>query len=146
MLHFTIRQYNNQTDEAFIYNSTLISMRNSAAYRHLANDVFYGFWNIRLAEVIANSTILVAVDPDDTQVIYGFLIVGNTPPSTPFNIIHFAYTKAALRKNGICKALMKAASLPPIPIVYTISTIAGDGMAKNMQPSPIHNPFLIVNK
>jgi hypothetical protein len=122
----TVRDYN------FLISSWTKSARH--AFPDVDDKVYYQDYKSKVRDLLANKDTLLAVDPEDSSIILGFMTYEP-------NIIHYVYVKHALRGFGIAKQLSTIAS-SEIPTTVTILTShAKKYMAKH--PGYItYNPFL----
>ena len=62
------------------------------------------YHDIILKKILTNCTLLVACDPEDTDVIWGYVAFDQVDP-----VLHFVYVKGAFRRMGIGTRLMEEA-------------------------------------
>lgn len=97
-------------DRNFVLKTWLLTLRNASHESwHVENEDFFAGEQIVLKRVLAHPTcrVLVAHPLDDVDLIAGFLVF-----EAP-DLVHFVYTKAALRRAGVARALVQAAGLDP---------------------------------
>lgn len=107
MLNYAIRPFESDIDYNFIISSWLKSLRND--HTSLSNDLYYSRFKEEIERKINLANILVAVDREDPEHVYGY-IAYNT---IPCKIIHFIYIKLTYRNLGLCKALVNKAVQDP---------------------------------
>ena len=64
------------------------------------------YHDIILKKILTNCTLLVACDPEDTDVIWGYIAFDQVDP-----VLHFVYVKGAFRRMGIGTRLLSEAGL-----------------------------------
>ena len=64
------------------------------------------YHDIILKKILTNCTLLVACDPEDTDVIWGYVAFDQVDP-----VLHFVYVKGAFRRMGIGTRLLNEARL-----------------------------------
>lgn len=97
-------------DRNFVLKTWLLTLRNASHESwHVVNEDFFAGEQVILKRVLARPSCrtLIAHPPDDPELIAGFLVF--EPPV----LVHFVYTKAALRRAGVARALLEAAGLDP---------------------------------
>ena len=62
------------------------------------------YHDIILKKILTNCTLLVACDPEDTDVLWGYVAFDQVDP-----VLHFVYVKGAFRRMGIGTRLMEEA-------------------------------------
>lgn len=90
-----------EQDLNFIFNSWLKSYRNSSFAEHIPNDIYFTFQKEVIRLLLERSTIFVAVNPEDSSQVYGYLVFED-------NIVHWCYVKFTYRKLGVMRKLLKA--------------------------------------
>lgn len=114
MTDFALRQFDSATDTPYVLSSWVRTCRGQFPWRHCTDKD----WNVQFREralaVLERSQCLVACDPEDASVIYGFAVF---EPEA----LHFVYVKGAFRGFGIGKALTLAAC-PTLGTCQTVVT------------------------
>lgn len=125
-------------DTNMVLKSWLLTLRNNSHLSWFVSnpDFFAGEQRI-LKRLLARSRVLIAHPPDDAELIAGFIVV--EPPE----LVHFLYVKAALRRQGVGRALLKAADLDPERgFVATAATYdLTKGWMHNRWPAIRFNPY-----
>lgn len=88
------------SDIPFIFNSWLSVMR-AETPKDISNDIFFSNHHKLVEKALMRSRTCVAVNPEDHNQIYGF-IVGTKKPC----VLHFAYVKGIFRRMGIANQLI----------------------------------------
>lgn len=125
-------------DDNFVLNAALITLRNRSHLSwHVGNSDFFAGEPRILKRLLARSRVLIAHPPDDAELIAGFIVV--EPPE----LVHFLYVKAALRRQGVGRALLRAADLDPERgFVATAATYdLTKGWMHNRWPAIRFNPY-----
>ncbi len=115
MSHYKLRPYHHE-DESFVFNSWLKSTRED--FSTVSNSKFYATYKDHIKELLGKSKITIACDPEDSEFIYGYMVVqyaGDVP------IIHWIYVKSPFRKVGLMKAMLETvvAELGTEPVIIT---------------------------
>lgn len=141
---FTLRACRT-SDESFIRNSWLKSLRNLPHFVDVPNAVFYDGMNKRIDELLKNSYVLVAADPEDDGIIWGYVVVSSTPlgrETVP--VLHYLYVKQTFRGFGIAmKMLENVIGTEPEDIVFCTAwspKMRDSKLTKTFRLT--HNPFL----
>lgn len=92
-----------EKDIAFITSTWLNACWNSKKYKDMKKSVFMEGHHKAIQKRINSFSCVVASDPSDPYVIYGYIIY-NRP-----HTLHFAYVKGNFREFGVCKQLVKEA-------------------------------------
>jgi hypothetical protein len=92
-------------DVQFIVCSWLKSNRNSDLTNYVNNEDYYKNHPKIIEDLINRSLITMAVDPEDDNHIYGYVVHENT--GSKF-IIHYIYVKYTYRNFGIAKKMLTA--------------------------------------
>ena len=123
-VNIKIREFDVDKDLNFLYNSFLKSFRGALINKKVSNAIYYKNEQRILTEYIQSpgASILIACDPADENVIYGYLIY-----NLERNEIFWAYCKEAFRRLGIFKKLLIESKLNILkPIIYRHSTFGGE--------------------
>lgn len=101
-------RFSTENDLPFIYNSWLKDYRGSDFAKFINDKDFFTYHHILIEEIIKrpSSDILIACDPEDSNVIYGWVCVEAQ------TTLHYAYVKASFRGLGIFTKLLNNSSLP----------------------------------
>ena len=139
-LPITIRPAN-ASDIGFIFNSWLKSFRNSDFAINISNEIYYAEHHKVIESLLKNYNVLVAVNSDDLNQIYGFICGGHTE-----NIltIHYVYVKHTFRKMGIGELLLNSFEHnPEYASIYTHRTKSSNQLSKKY--NFIYHPYVGVN-
>lgn len=91
------------SDIAFIYSTWLNSYRNDSSIGlSVRKSVFFDNYQLILDQLMDSSETIIACQPDEENVVYGFMTFD---PKT----IHYAFVKEAFRRLGIAKSLFQYA-------------------------------------
>lgn len=123
----------NESDLNFVAASWKQSFRKE--YPKLTKDEFFEVINPKVDKIIERSDILIACDPEEPRVIYGYLVY-KVVESIP--VVHFAYVKQSLRRFGILKAMFK--------VVQDISSQTLVGTFKRSRDQWLYDKFSIIHK
>ena len=82
---------------------------------------------------------LVACDPVDPNVIYGYLVMGEVAGE---DVVHYVYIKSAFRQMGIAKMLAKSAHLNLDKFSFTHWTYSTDWLVEKL-PGGTYVPYLV---
>jgi ribosomal protein S18 acetylase RimI-like enzyme len=85
------------------------------------------YHDIILKKILTNCSLLVACDPEDTDVIWGYVAFDQVDP-----VLHFVYVKGAFRRMGIGTRLLRQFmnSLPGDPLEPVIVSHRTEGLFK----------------
>jgi len=105
-LPLAIRPYDKVIDEDFLFTTFLKSYRNSSFARAIPTPIYFYCQRKRIERLIENKNveILIATDPENTDVIYGYAIIESGC------ILHYVFVKNNFRMLGIASKLL--ANLP----------------------------------
>jgi hypothetical protein len=113
-LEITIRDAN-PDDINFIYSTWLESYRYDSYFgKSHRNTIFFNDYRKVIDRLLEISKTIVACDPSETSVIYGYLTF---EPS----VLHYAFTKGPFKRLGVFTTLFNAA-FPSGPVEYTHRT------------------------
>lgn len=102
-----------ENEKAFIYNSWLKSFGKSAEARRMIGRVYFqGYENIINKIKDSNAYVALALNPDDSDQILGYLVF-SFDDEIALSVIHYVYVKEAFRKLGIAKKLLEAVHEKP---------------------------------
>lgn len=118
-------------EQAFVISSWLKSYRSSPFVRLVDNDVYYREQAKLVLSALEGSVTLMAVDPQDDDVIWGFIVFG-------VNRVEYIYVKHLMRLNGIAKLLWEAADKPA---VANCLTHAGESILRKYPTVLSFNPY-----
>ncbi len=113
-------------DLPYIMNSWLRGFRNSQLTQFISNESYYSFYKQVITSIIHASRIVLAVDPEDPNHIFGYLVYQIDGDQI---ILHWLNTKLLFRRFGVASALLKAAH----PAYGTSETVCS-----HLPVSPIH--------
>jgi len=111
-------------DISFITATWMRALWHSGMYKHIRKQIFMTEHHDAIQRRIRALECVVACNPDDPYVIYGYLVF-----SRP-NVVHFAYTKGSFRGMGIAKNLI-GQSIDSDNIVYTHQTDYSKELARD---------------
>lgn len=109
-------------DEAFVYESWMLSYRDSPHTRKWSDYDYFEYVRERVNKILARSTVLVARPVDWDEGILGWLCFEKQRPSTYY--LHYAYTKTAYRQSGIASSLLRE-SEPTGNLLFTHLKLPG---------------------
>lgn len=121
-------------DIPFIYSTMLKSLQTDSIMGKLTTaSIFYKEYRHVIDDILFDSTTLVACDPANPEVVYGYLIYQRP------NIIHYAFTKQAFRRLHVQTRLLNVASLSnPVTITHKTKSINFAQLR--------YNPFLLYRR
>ena len=123
----------NENDISFIYASWLNSYRNDSYIgMSVRKTIFYREYQTIIDSILGRGKVIVAVKPDETNIIYGYIIYEP-------KVLHYVFVKEAFRRLGICKELLRAAGSPQTATHKTRST-------EFLDTKFTYNPFILYNK
>jgi GNAT superfamily N-acetyltransferase len=99
----------------FVFSSWLRSLEDFQ--KHSGKSFDFVKERNRINSLASHAIVLAAVDPDDHDEIYGWVAYEFVPEPT----VHYAYVKAAMRRLGVARALLRCA----LPDGKAISTATG---------------------
>jgi GNAT superfamily N-acetyltransferase len=89
-----------------------------------------------------DATVLLAVNPEDTEQIYGWMCASH--PNEEAVILHYCFVKQPFRHLGISKELLKASLKEKSRVFYTHFTHSGkEYLFKNLGECAIYNPYMM---
>jgi hypothetical protein len=127
---------------AWVYKSWLESYHDDGVdLRGARMSLYSALMTRRMQRIVEGSTVLVAVEPDDTDHLFGF-VVGELSASIP--TIHFAYTKATRREHGIAGLLVRSllsrlGAAPGTEWHFSHATTLGKHIAQRVNHGGRHN-------
>lgn len=134
-------------DANFIYNSWLKSYRDSYAVQGVGNGLYYEYHHDLAKDLMVHSVEnggqLIACDPEDPSVIYGYVVYSriNSNPC-----IHYIYVKHPFRKFGLAQAFIdRVWKDKRNPCVFTHMTRQGKiifNKLKDQGLEAVFNPYL----
>ena len=139
MSQFSLRPYDRDSDFPYVIRSWTQCCHGTFPWRIAPERVWGVEWRARCVAVLERSSCMIACDPEDHSVIFGFIIYEP-------DVLHFVYTKHAFRGFGIAHALVNAAApelgkrettitwVPPRPKEHPECDIIG-------QHNLVYNPF-----
>lgn len=94
-----------KSDESFVYNAWLKSYKDSPCGKTMINDVFYDNHKLIVSSLIKDPLvdIVLAVNPEDRDQIYGFCCLEKTPK---VSTLHYVYVKYNFRQFGIARDMV----------------------------------------
>ena len=94
-----------EEDLPFIYNSWLKSYRFSHFGEKITNTIYFTDHHKVLENLIKQSKVIVACNPEDPSQVYGYIVGG---AREGVFLLHFLYVKHTFRNMGIGKTLLDA--------------------------------------
>jgi len=88
------------SDEAFLMSSWLKSYRDRES--HVRTTIYFPMQKEVIEKLLARSKVVVAVDPEDTDMIYAYAV-----GEPAVNTLHYVYVKHSLRMHGVAKKLVE---------------------------------------
>lgn len=134
-------------DLPFIYSSWLKSYRQSDYAKNLTNDVFFGEHKKLIERILASETtqIIMLVNVDDADQIYGFIVAEHRFLKDPSDVVHYCYLKYNFRKFGIMSdAISKLGLLQSHKLNY-ITHIPRDFSKLVLRYNLSFNPYLLMS-
>lgn len=110
------------SDLDFVKRSWHTSFEHSQLASTLSREVYLREWWLILDELCRRSSILIAADPDNADVIIGFIVFEDRE-SDHMITIHYAYTKRDFRQAGVASALAQAAGIKDHNFIFTHRSI-----------------------
>lgn len=95
----------NPKDSSFLLDSWIREERDKFPNNLVDKAIFYEHYKEIVKVLISKSMVLLAVNPEDTDQIYGYLVFEK---NFEIPIIHFLYVKLVFRENGIATQLIKS--------------------------------------
>jgi hypothetical protein len=129
-------------DIPFLYSTWLKAMKyDSDIGLSVRKSIFFEQYRQILDNILSDSKVLLAVHPDEPNVIFGYLVYQEP------NILHFSFVKETFRRLGIASDLVKIAMAGSPIYIMTHQTRFLNEIADNLRHySLTHNPFLLYNK
>lgn len=127
-----------EEDLPFIFNSWLKSFRDSPQVQGVPNTLYYAEQHALIGQLLKDSYVLIACNPDDPGQIYGYA-VGCAKPEPDHSVLHWVYVKHPFRNFGIAKALVHDVC-GDRPLYYTHRVKNSDRIAGDR--SATFNPYL----
>tara|TARA_R110002126_G_scaffold287977_1_gene441119 strand:- start:310 stop:711 length:402 start_codon:yes stop_codon:yes gene_type:complete len=118
-------------DMNFILNSWLKSYKDSVICENIPANIYYEEHKKTVETHIANSSIIMAVNPEDPDQIFGYCVY--EAPMT----LHYMYVKYPFRKFGIGKDLYLEAGSPTI-----VSHLPRDYKTLKKKYGLIYTPYI----
>ncbi len=132
------------SDTSFIMNSWLKSYRYDSYFtKRITDTIFYKYHHVICTRILERPTtqVLVACDPEDSNVIYGYLVYEKDANSSKY-VVHYGYVKGPFRTLGIVSTLLKASELDLNESYVSHWTTATDWIIKKF-PNLTYVPYLI---
>lgn len=126
ILQMTSLQPAEPNHQNFIFSSWLRSYRNSDITRFVPNEVYYEKHSELVTKLLDTSTVLMAVNADCPDQIFGFICYDETA-------IHYVYVKYIYRKMGLAKLLLEQA----------LHTTVVTHLPPKLSPTFTYNPYLL---
>lgn len=89
-----------EVDLPFIVSTWLESYIRSPATRRIPKAVFLGYHRQVIDRILAQHGAMVACDPGDPDVLYGWRVLGGPA------LLHYCYVKETRRNQGVARALL----------------------------------------
>lgn len=132
-----------ESDLPFVWHSMLASIQERIPYRFADKRLFHVEMTARIKALVERSSVLVACDTEDEDVIFGFVV-------TEGDVLHFVYVKFAFTSLGIARQLVVSA-LPHVGSRETTISVL-PGRKKDQETTTgatlakyrlVFNPFLL---
>lgn len=122
-------------DEPFIYSTWLKHYREESDFgKSMPNTVFFkGHHNV-INNLLLTSDTIIAHDPEDEQVIWGYLVFEK-------GIIHWVYVKGRFWRNEIAKTMINSASIDLQTVNYSHKTYLASKLLEKYTQA-VYNPYL----
>lgn len=120
-------------ERAFVLSSWLKSYRNAPHMRLVDNNTYFAKQAANIMAILDCSRCLVAADPEDDTVLWGFIVV-------EFDFCHYVYVKHLMRHHGLARALWSAAGRPPWASALTH---AGEAIFRKHKDVLRFDPFAV---
>jgi ribosomal protein S18 acetylase RimI-like enzyme len=128
-----------EEDLPFIYNSWLKSYRFSHFGEKITNTIYFTDHHKVLENLIKQSKVIVACNPEDPSQVYGYIVGG---AREGVFLLHFLYVKHTFRNMGIGKTLLDAMGHDSSSAaVYTHHTRMADKLAS--KHNFVYHPYLM---
>lgn len=129
-------------DMPFIYSSWLKSYKQSFAAKDITNSVYY-YHHHKLIENIVDDggKVLVACDPTDDQVIYGYFIY-TLLPKFAVPCLHYVYVKQPFRGLGVAKAMLTESKIDTSKL-SVCTHMSGIGKLAAEKYNFVYNPYIV---
>ena len=131
-----------ESDIPFIYSSFLNCIKyDSAVGLSVRKGIFFENYRTVIDSILRNENcnVLIACKPDETKVIFSFLVFEPT-------IIHFVFVKESFRNFGIAKALFNQAFLDyKGDVTITHRTQFIESLLRN-HAQLVYNPFVLYRR
>jgi len=134
----TYRPIQTASDEAFVYNAWLKSYKDSPWGKPLINDIFFTNHKEIVKKLLDSSEVLLAVNPEDPDQIYGFAVIEKSPR---VSIIHYVYVKYNFRKLGLARDLVE--TLEPMAYKVKFVTHVPRDIAILKKFNLVFNPYIL---
>lgn len=139
-----------EDDYSFIYHSWLKSYRatwdrGANTTRHIDKDVYYYYQKHIIRDLLQESHVMVAVNPDDLDQIYGYCLAQTSERGC--GVIHYIFVKQSFRRLGIATLLYAEArrrthTLGRDPMIATHATgVFHKELGEKY--NVIYNPYLL---
>lgn len=129
-----------QEDWNFISSCFLKSMRRCEAFKNVNSFQFYKLMQQKLEQAILDYDVVVACDPQNTNIVYGYLIARRGEDPNCIELFH-GFVKYPFRKMSIGSYMVKSIS-SAVNIEYAFETFAMKRLKKKGYFNFIHNPLL----
>ncbi len=132
-------------DQGFIFNSWLKSFRANSEWAHaMPAQIYYDNHKRVVAQLLHDSSVLVAANPDDPDQIFGYVVY--QPTLGHVAVLHWLYVKHTYRRLGIGgevfrTALRLAQHDDTLPVVGTHFTTLWSALADKWRL--VFNPYVI---
>jgi hypothetical protein len=129
---FDIREYNPETDKAFVMATTLNGVY-YGCHEKFDKRLFMNTYKLVLQRILEslNVVIMVACSNEEPNLIFGYSIM-----SSDYQTIHWVFVKKIYRQVGIGRALV-----PAFATSYTHVTEIASKLVLKFESKPVYNPF-----
>ncbi len=133
-----------ETDRDFITRSILMSfMHGSKEVQKINRDSYMQAHNGTLNKLIDNCESLIICDPEDEDLIYGFIIYEN---GEKFDVLHYIYVRKAFRKNRFAAELLSKVFKKRNLAVSHMTDEFKPARLKKLWEKVIYDPYLRILK
>lgn len=129
-----------EVDIPFIFNSWLQSYRKSPSARNITNTTFYSEHHKIIEQCLKNSLVVMAVDKEDPNNIYGYIVAEQVEG---YLVVHFIYVKHTFRNLKIGTSLLNQFERSTMGF-YTHHTFPMEKLS--VKWNLIYNPYLLNKK
>jgi hypothetical protein len=123
-------------DRGFVCATWLRDYGEHSQFARKINPPEYRFFHgLAIDRILTRASVLVACDPQDASVLYGFIVYEP-------GLLAYAYVKRAFRRMGIFRELLRESGLGT-DFSFSHLTYSGEGLWRNWYPRAKYNPYAI---